>query len=117
MGLGRSAGCSFEFGHRECRSRTVVPRAQRRQRRFTPLREPASLPYRLEQDDPHARVLELADRSRDVRTLLAEYRRRGFGEASIRPAVEPVPGARTSREAEQPDAAALSFYWLLSTDY
>jgi len=35
----------------------------------------------------------------DVRTLLAEYRRRGFGEASIRPAVEPVPGARTSREA------------------
>ena len=35
----------------------------------------------------------------DLRTLLAEYRRRGFGEASIRPAVEPVPGARTSREA------------------
>jgi outer membrane protein assembly complex protein YaeT len=35
----------------------------------------------------------------DLRALLAEYRRRGFGEASIRPAVEPVPGARTSREA------------------
>jgi len=35
----------------------------------------------------------------DLRVLLAEYRRRGFGDASIRPAVEPVPGARTSREA------------------
>ena len=35
----------------------------------------------------------------DVRTVLAAYRRRGFGEASCRPAVEPVPGARTSREA------------------
>jgi len=35
----------------------------------------------------------------DVRTLLAAYRRRGFGEASCRPALEPVPGARTSREA------------------
>ena len=35
----------------------------------------------------------------DVRTLLAAYRRRGFGDASCRPAVEPVPGARTSREA------------------
>ena len=35
----------------------------------------------------------------DVRALLAAYRRRGFGAAACRPAVEPVPGARTSREA------------------
>ena len=35
----------------------------------------------------------------DVRALLAAYRRRGFAEASCRPAVEPVPGARTAKEA------------------
>ncbi|MFO7692958.1 MAG: BamA/TamA family outer membrane protein [Vicinamibacterales bacterium] len=35
----------------------------------------------------------------DVRALVAAYRRRGFGSASVAPAIEPVPGARTSREA------------------
>ena len=35
----------------------------------------------------------------DVRALLAAYRRRGFTDASCRPAVEPVPGARTAKEA------------------
>jgi outer membrane protein assembly complex protein YaeT len=35
----------------------------------------------------------------DVRTLVAAYRRRGFGDVACRPAVEPVPGTRTAREA------------------
>jgi len=35
----------------------------------------------------------------DVRALLAAFRERGFGEVSCRPAVEPVPGARSAREA------------------
>jgi outer membrane protein assembly complex protein YaeT len=35
----------------------------------------------------------------DVRALLAVYRQRGFGDVSCRPAVEPVPGARTASEA------------------
>jgi outer membrane protein insertion porin family len=34
-----------------------------------------------------------------VRAIIAAYRQRGFGEVSCRPAVEPVPGARTSGEA------------------
>jgi outer membrane protein insertion porin family len=35
----------------------------------------------------------------DVRAVLAAYRQRGFGDVSCRPAVEPVPGARTAKEA------------------
>jgi outer membrane protein assembly complex protein YaeT len=35
----------------------------------------------------------------DARALLALYRQRGFGDASCRPAIEPVPGARTAKEA------------------
>jgi outer membrane protein assembly complex protein YaeT len=35
----------------------------------------------------------------DVRALLAAFRQRGYGDVSCRPAVEPMPGARTAREA------------------
>jgi len=35
----------------------------------------------------------------DVRAVVAAYQQRGFGDASCRPAVEPVPGARTASEA------------------
>ena len=35
----------------------------------------------------------------DTRAVLAAYRQRGYADASIRPAVEPVPGARTAGEA------------------
>jgi outer membrane protein assembly complex protein YaeT len=35
----------------------------------------------------------------DVRTLIAAYRQRGFLDVTCRPAVEPVPGARTAGEA------------------
>jgi outer membrane protein insertion porin family len=35
----------------------------------------------------------------DVQTLIADYRRRGFGDVTCRAAVEPVPGRRTDREA------------------
>ena len=35
----------------------------------------------------------------DVQALVAAYRQRGFGDVSCRPAVEPVPGARTAKEA------------------
>jgi outer membrane protein assembly complex protein YaeT len=35
----------------------------------------------------------------DVRALVAEYRRRGFSDVSCRPAVEPVPGARSANDA------------------
>ena len=35
----------------------------------------------------------------DVQTLIANYRKRGFGDVTCRVAVEPVPGRRTDREA------------------